>query len=88
MVRQAHHERHPAHLFSLSVATILGMIVGRLPDVGQPTRCDVFRQLRDLGGKRPFPFTEPAMTKEGFRVRVTIEYSGYPQIRLLSRCLV
>ena len=26
MVRQAHHERRPAHLFSLSVVPIIGMI--------------------------------------------------------------
>jgi hypothetical protein len=26
MVRQAHHERHPAHLFSLAVVPIIGMI--------------------------------------------------------------
>jgi hypothetical protein len=53
----------------------------------RPTRCDVFRQLQGPGWEEPFPFTEPALTKEGFRVRVTIDYSGHPQIRLLSRCL-
>lgn len=33
MVRQAHHERRPAHLFLLSVVPIIGMIVGE-PLVG------------------------------------------------------